>query len=93
MVMSDGVYKSVEAVMPNQDLIESNKVLIGMFNKVLKGRVETVSDRLLDRLSRVHQDTYQREATKDPRSPLAVSCRKRDDMTLLIYKFPIDSEV
>ncbi len=93
--MSDGVYKSIEAGFQDANSIEPNKVLIAVIEKVMRvnPNFQTVSDRVLERVARIHQDTYQRGAAKDPRSPIAVTCRKRDDMTLLTYKFPHESAV
>ena len=50
--------------------------------------VDTMADYLLLRLMQIHEDCYSKNARVDPRSPLATSCRKRDDMTLIFYKFP-----
>ena len=94
ILMTDGVYKSIEAVFTDSNQIEENKVLLGMINHAMQSKsFTTVSDRVLQRLQQIHQDTYQRSAREDERSEKAVSCRKRDDMTLLVYKFPVESSV
>ena len=94
VLMSDGVYKSIEGGFVNQHSIEPNKVLVGVINQVLKNQhFSNLADGVVDRIAKIHMDTYQRAASKDVRSPVAVACRKRDDMTLLIYKFPTTSLV
>ena len=89
ILMTDGVYKSIESGFEQQQSIESNKVLTNILEtserRVGLGRV---SDSILERICKVHRDTYEDSARKDPRSPRAVECRKRDDMTLVVYKFP-----
>ena len=94
--MTDGVYKSIEAVFQDANQIEGNKVLLAMLNHASHGETmpfSTVSDRVLQRLQQIHHDTYQSSARVDERSETAVTCRKRDDMTLLVYKFPVESSV
>ncbi len=91
VLMTDGVYKSIESTMEQQACIESNKVLANMLEHSLEqlhGDFDRVSDSVLSRICKIHRDSYQRSARKDPRSSQAVSCRKRDDMTLLVYRFP-----
>ena len=90
VLMSDGVYKSIEGAFDDENSIDSNKVLAHMIERsVGTSRSFTqVADGVLDRLQKVHHDCYQREASKDVRSPKAVNCRKRDDMTCIVYKFP-----
>lgn len=96
--MTDGVYKSIEATFDEALGIDANKVLLRMMDNVIqKGALGewfvTAADRVIDRLAKIHQDTYTKSARSDPRSPKAVACRKRDDMTLMIYKFPVESSV
>lgn len=91
ILMTDGVYKSIESTFDHQESIESNKVLASTLQTSLdrrQGEFERVSDSVLERLCKIHRDTYENTARIDPRSPKAISCRKRDDMTLLVYKFP-----
>ena len=87
--MTDGVYKSIEAVFQESASIESNKVLMSILNRERENirSFEVFSDRVVDRIRSIHEDTYKHHASKDIRSPIAVSCRKRDDMTLLIHQF------
>jgi len=46
-----------------------------------------VADAVVDRIAKVHMASYQRAVRQDVRSPVAVACRRRDDMTLLMFKF------
>lgn len=90
ILMTDGVYKSIESTFDDKESIDSNKVLLGMLIHSLEqrqGRFEHIADSILARVLKIHRDCYYRHARRDPRAPLAVSCRKRDDMTLLVYKF------
>ena len=91
ILMSDGVYKSLESTFSDQNLIDSNKVLTNMILRAISQQgipVDAMADYLLLRLMQIHEDCYTKNARKDPRSPLATSCRKRDDMTLIFHKFP-----
>ena len=89
LLMSDGVYKSIEAVLEPQtnEGIESSKVLLVMLIRYLKecGKMEELAKNILHRIHRIHEDTYKRWTEME--NPLAVRCRKRDDMTLIVYKF------
>ena len=91
MLMTDGVYKSVEATFAEKARIDPNKVLMTMVNherdQLPKHRFVVLADRVVDRIRKIHEDTYKKHAEIDVRSPTAVSCRKRDDITLLIYQF------
>ena len=96
LLMSDGVYKSIEAVFNDPLSAEANKVLLNMIlneEKNVKDDLSILSSTVLDRIRRLHHDTYQKSAKESPSSPNAVNCRKRDDMTLLIYKFPFSTAV
>ena len=91
ILMTDGVYKSIECTFEDQNAIDVNKVLLHMLERSLHmchGKMETMADSVLERTAKIHQDLYTRTARVDIRSPKAVDCRKRDDMTLLVYKFP-----
>ena len=90
VLMTDGVYKSIESTLYEQQSIDPNKLLVRMLERsidLVRGNFGGVTDNLLERLSKIHKDCYQKNAAKDQRSPLAVACRKRDDMTLLVHKF------
>lgn len=89
LLMTDGVYKSVESTLDQQLRVDSNKVVVTIMERHLAlNEFDFVADNVLGRISKIHSDCYEANARKDPRSPMAVSCRKRDDMTLLVYKFP-----
>ena len=93
--MTDGVYKSIEATFEQQAHIDSSKVLMTMVNRereILqsqKRKFDVLADRVVGRIRAIHEDAYKNHAARDVRSPVAVACRKRDDMTLLIHQFPI----
>lgn len=89
MLMTDGVYKSLESTFDQKHAIDSNKVVLGTTERyVSQGKFENCADMTLSRIAQIHSDCYERHARNDPRAPLAVACRKRDDMTLLVYRFP-----
>ena len=84
--MSDGVYKGIEAQFDNVASIESNKIVAAMVEHCMKNCdvfSKTAQD-TLDRLVRVHRDKFFKSAHGSPR---ALACCKRDDMTLLVYRF------
>lgn len=91
--MTDGVYKSIEATFQEKATINSSKVLMSTVNREReqlvsqKRKFGILADRVVDRIRAIHVDAYKTHAAKDVRSPIAVSCRKRDDMTLLIHQF------
>lgn len=91
--MSDGVYKSIESTFADQNVIESNKVLTHMITRAASQEqtVDSIAVDVLLRLMQIHEDCYNKNASRDPRSPLATACRKRDDMTLIVHKFPTRS--
>ena len=83
--MSDGVYKGIEAQFDDVAAIDSNKVAASMVAhcKGLCDDFSKTAQVTLNRLVHVHRDKYRASARKSPR---AVACRKRDDMTLLVYR-------
>ena len=95
ILMTDGVYKSIESPFEQKAKIDANKVLMTMVNHEReqlvrhKRRFNVLADRVLSRIRAIHEDAYKKHATEDVRSPVAVDCRKRDDMTLLIHQFAI----
>ena len=93
VLMTDGIYKSIEALFENQDSIEANRVLVSTVDRELSksSNFTSVAERVVGRLAQIHHDTYQRKARVDVRSPIAVACEKRDDMTLLLYRFTTES--
>lgn len=92
ILMTDGVYKSIESNFDEHHSINANKVLVNMLERSLRtihGQFEHLSSNLLDRIATINQDCFIKSAREDGvRSPRAVACRKRDDMTLVVYKFP-----
>ena len=93
ILMTDGVYKSIEAPFQQKAIIDTNKVLMTTVNRERdqlvdqKRRFDVLADRVLGRIRAIHEDAYKNHAARDIRSPVAVACRKRDDMTLLIHQF------
>lgn len=91
LLMTDGVYKSLESTFDQKHAIDPNKVVIGTLERSMNmsgGKFDHVADSVVARIAQIHEDCYKRHAKVDTRSPLAVNCRKRDDMTLLVYRFP-----
>ncbi len=86
--MTDGVYKSIEAQFEDERSIDANKVLTNTIMRESERHPISLADTVLEKISKVHYDTYQAAASRDPRSTVAVNCRKRDDMTCIVYKFP-----
>ena len=93
MLMTDGVYGSIEAGFEEKARIDGNKVLMSIINREKdnltsqKRPFDILADRVVDRIRAIHEDSYKMNATKDVRSPVAIACRKRDDMTLLVHQF------
>ena len=77
VLMSDGVYKSIEEV---SDTENSNFDVIRLVTEELQcqNNLTGVAQAVVDRIGRAHHDTYMNQMTK---------CQKRDDMTLLIRIF------
>ena len=86
--MTDGVYKSIESTFADPQSVDSNKVVFHMIQRELGNvhRFEDLSSNVLERIASVNKDAYMTNARKDVRSQLAVACRKRDDMTLIVHK-------
>jgi TAK1-binding protein 1 len=95
ILMTDGVYKSIEEPFQQKAGIDTNKVLMTTVNHesdqlvAQKRRFNVLADRVLGRIRAIHEDAYKNNAAQDVRSPVAVACRKRDDMTLLVHQFAI----
>ena len=87
--MTDGIYKSLESTFAEKYSIDSNKVVLATIERAVNSsnKFDYVADTVVDRIATIHKDCYEKNARMDARSPLAVSCRKRDDMTLLIHRF------
>lgn len=90
LLMSDGVYKSLEAASGETSGLDSNKLLLNTLNRELASALSfsLVAERVLQSIAHSHHTAFQRSAAVDRASAMAVACRKRDDMTLVIYRFP-----
>ena len=84
--MSDGVYKSIEGLPTVSSWQEE---FISLLKGLLKNsqNFTNLAQHILMDISTRHERAYQECASKDPRSPEAVQCRKRDDMSLIIHQF------
>ena len=94
ILMSDGVYKTVEAIAGDakKDGTNGNHIIVAIIEQVAKnGWDNNVAANTLKRIRQIQHDLYQRSARESERSPTAVANRKRDDMTLVIYKFDVTS--
>ena len=94
MLMSDGVYKSIEAAVEGAQTIAANLVLANMVHgcaQIPGVEFSSIAQTTLDQVAHLHEEAFQRSAKEDVRSPKAVACRKRDDMTLVVYRFPDSS--
>ena len=90
MVMSDGVYKSIEAAVDEAQTIGANQVLANMVHTSAQTpgvEFSSIAQSTLDQVAHLHEGAFQRSAHQDIRSPKATACRKRDDMTLVVYTF------
>ena len=87
--MSDGVYKTLEAIDGGDSKKSGNELLVEMIHKYVteKGWNERMAINILQEIRQSQHDLYQISAGEDVRSPMAIANRKRDDMTLVIYKF------
>lgn len=88
ILMSDGVYKSLECLTdpPTTDTMPKLLQLI----KEAEGCANdhrNVGAEVLHQIEQLHEDTYRTNSSIDPQSPLAVQCRKRDDMSLIVLYF------
>ena len=88
IVMSDGVYKTLEAIDGGDTKKSGNHIIVEMIEKHGTGKKwNQVAINILQEIRQTQHDLYQILASEDARSPMAVANRKRDDMTLLVYKF------
>ena len=90
LLMSDGVYKSIEETY--DDSVDVHKMLVQVVGRMQGGVAAApgplLAEHVLRHLAALHHDRYQKSAAVDITAPAAVACRKRDDMTLVVYKFP-----
>ena len=93
--MSDGVYKTIEAIAGDvkQEDKNGNRIIVTMIEQYIakNGWDNSVAMHILKKIRQIQYDLYQRSARENDRSPAAVANRKRDDMTLVIYKFDLVS--
>ena len=88
IVMSDGVYKTLEAIDGGDAKRSGNDIIVEMIEKYGTGRKwNDVAINILQEIRQTQYDLYQISASGDAQSPIAIANRKRDDMTLLVYKF------
>ena len=86
--MTDGVYKSIEQFTDNPSTV--NLVLMKYIEQAeadCHSHFQDVVPHVLQKIKMEHERMYRINAKKDQRSHLAVQCRKRDDMTMILYKF------
>ena len=91
ILMTDGVYKALEAVAgPNGG--NGNDLIANMIYKRVSEHdfEDNMAQDILDNVCQTQYDLYQRSASEDPHSDVAVANRKRDDMTLVIYQFKFE---
>ena len=85
--MSDGVYKSIEALSHPCTKDEGEKTFLAMLKAGIDAcpnDFQHVAEHILNKIAIAHERVFNEE---DPRSPKAVRCRKRDDMSLVVYQF------
>ena len=92
--MSDGVYKTLKAIDGGDTCTNKsgNEIIVDMIEKVVteKGWNAAVAKNVLREICQTQYDLY---ASEDANSPMAVANRKRDDMTLVIYKVKFETGV
>ena len=89
VLMSDGVYKTLEAIDGGDSKKSGNKLLVEMIDEHVtrKGWNDGIAINVLKEIRQNQHGLFQILASEDVRSPMAIANRKRDDMTLVIYKF------
>ena len=87
ILMTDGVYKTLEAVAgPGGGNV--NDLIADMVEEhITKHGIDNAAFSILEEIRQRQYELYQISASEDPRSDVAVANRKRDDMTLVIYQF------
>ena len=91
LLMTDGVYKSIESLSDPPD--DPQRAMLSLLYTIqqtestYQDNLGNVAAVVLDQIKNIHEQTYMTAARVDPRSPLAVQCRKRDDMTLVVLCF------
>ena len=87
ILMSDGVYKGIESLKYPLDADKARGTFCLMLKAAVKNHprdFQKVAGDILEKITAAHEHTYYES---NPPSPLAVQCRKRDDMTLVVYQF------
>jgi len=87
ILMSDGVYKTIEAIAGDPSKDGNHIVVTIIEQQIAKYGWDYAAKNTLKRIRQIQYDLYQRSARENDRSPTAIANRKRDDMTLVIYKF------
>ena len=79
--MSSGVYRTLELI--------GDDMIVDIIEKYIaeNGWNEAVAINILQEIRQTQYKLYHKSAGEDIHSPVAVANRKRDDMTLVIYKF------
>ncbi|XP_003386886.1 PREDICTED: TGF-beta-activated kinase 1 and MAP3K7-binding protein 1-like [Amphimedon queenslandica] len=87
LLMSDGVYKTLECLTdpPTSDVYPRLLQLIQKAEK--SANLQDIAREVLQDIEALHKEAYYDSAMTDPRSTVAVNCRKRDDMTLMVLHF------
>ena len=89
--MSDGVYKTIEAIAGDVVTEDNsgNHIVVTMIEQHISkyGWNHDLAKHIVKKIRLIQHDLYQRSARENDRSTTAVANRKRDDMTLVIYKF------
>ena len=78
VLMSDGVYRSIEDAADIETNSNHDVVRLVMEELQFQNNVTGVAQAVVDRIGRIHHDTYMNQPCK---------CQKRDDMTILIRIF------
>ena len=86
IVMTDGVYKSIEQYTNKPSVV--NLILMKYIEQAETDcQYQDVVPNILTKIKMEHEQKYRTSAKQDQRSHFAVQCRKRDDMTMILYKF------
>ena len=87
--MTDGVYKSLEDMHKDSPSYDPMQDLVRRIQRAEKSEVafDSIARVVLTQIEQEHRETYLKNAKVDVCSSLAVQCRKRDDMTLIVHKF------
>ena len=88
--MTDGVYKTIESLSHRSKPDEGGQPFLSILQSAIECHARDfsrVAEHILTKISNAHEHHYQQYASSDPHSAEAVQCRKRDDMSLIIYQF------